>query len=1321
MNVRRILGTAICGLFLTTSWLFPATANAATWTVRTTADDGGTAACPNDGCPTLRDALNTAASGDTISLAPVRGVITLTDGSELSTGKSLTIFGPGPTLLTIQSATTQSAATSRVFEFTAGTVSLYGVNISHGNGTGGKSDAWDGGGILVDPAATLNLSNCSVDNNLANGNGGSGTGGGGIYNFGTLNLLDTEVSNNTADAGTNSLGFGGGIYSQGNLTVTGSQLIGNSAQLGGGGLDCGSGSATITGTSFSSNVVGNGTGGGVLNSDSSGLTLTNSSLNQNTAVKGGGIYNSGDVTVSGSAIYQNGGSDGSGIYNDNNGTATLINSTLSKNSASSSGNGGGIYNQNTCTAVNVTISGNSLSSGAGGGIYNDPEFTGALNLINTIAVGNTATTDPDVSGTFDQSGTVGNNLIGTVGDATGFSTTHHDITGVTETAVFGSSTLMTNSGPTAAIAPSPAGPAINAGNNAVTGSPYFLTTDQRGCLRVYGGQIDIGSYEFGATAPPTITKIYPVTLELPSSAGPLNFTLADAVEPVGSLTVTAASSDAAVVPIANIALGGSGANQTVTLTPANAGYSAITLTVTDPSTGLTASTIFTIDAFYVSNVAIDNVSVTAGASGSSVVSFLVTSNQPLWSPISVAYATSNGTAIAGTNYTANSGTLTIPVGSTSASIPVTVLGTAASASPVSFTVTLSDPVNSAIAIGTGTCTITYDVPPSAVSITPSPLSSHAYQPELITTTCDSASGNAALASVALCVGGLSSPASSLYLKYLPAANLFYACNSSGTYTGGFAPGSANTIATSLGLLNCAATTVSKNGNQLAVTWSITPYESLVGTQNDYLIASDIHGLSSGWQKLGAWTIAHSLPAVVGLTPGSTTSQVGVQENLTTTFSDTDGNVAFNGAAMVVGPLTGSTNSLAVKYVRSTNLLYLADANNVLQGGFTPGTDNAITTTQGTLNCKTTTVTQSGNQMVITWAISPSGAVTGAQPVNLIVSDGYGQNSGWVQAGTWTVADSTPQALAVMPTPLTSPAGVEQILTTTFANPGGTNYLSSVAVVIGSLTSPTNSIALKYVPGTNLLYLADSNNTLQGGFAPGSSNTITTSQGTLDCTNTTVTTSGDQITVNWAIVPSTADLGTNAVNLIASDPFGQNSGWQDLGTWTIDATAPVSLTPAPLTSPVGQAETLTATYGTDTAAANLGSVALCVGPVASPATSLFAKYVPATNLLYLCNATGTYVGGFAPGTNQTITTNLGVLNCAATTMTRTNNEITVAWNITPAASLVGAQPLALVAGDIYGNNSGWIGFPDWTITSVQTSSLGSGQNLGQPVKPSAHSS
>ena len=77
--------------------------------------------------------------------------------------------------------------------------------------------------------------------------------------------------------------------------------------------------------------------------------------------------------------------------------------------------------------------------------------------------------------------------------------------------------------------------------------------------------------------------------------------------------------------------------------------------------------------------------------------------------VTVAYATQDGTAVAGSDYTAASGTLQFDPGMTSHTIRVAVLNDTAVEPTETFAVELSDPVRATLADGTGVGTITDDV------------------------------------------------------------------------------------------------------------------------------------------------------------------------------------------------------------------------------------------------------------------------------------------------------------------------------------------------------------------------------------------------------------------------------------------------------------------------------------------------------------------------------------------------------------------------------------------------------------------------------------
>ncbi|HYM34020.1 MAG TPA: Ig-like domain-containing protein [Steroidobacteraceae bacterium] len=99
-----------------------------------------------------------------------------------------------------------------------------------------------------------------------------------------------------------------------------------------------------------------------------------------------------------------------------------------------------------------------------------------------------------------------------------------------------------------------------------------------------------GSSSQAQNEPPVISSTAAVTVD-EDTVVPLSFTVNDRETSLTSLTVTANSSDATIVPAANIVLGGSGANRTVTVTPLPdvVGTTTITVTVTDGG-GLAAST-----------------------------------------------------------------------------------------------------------------------------------------------------------------------------------------------------------------------------------------------------------------------------------------------------------------------------------------------------------------------------------------------------------------------------------------------------------------------------------------------------------------------------------------------------------------------------------------------------------------------------------------------------------------------------------------------------------------------------------------------------------
>jgi hypothetical protein len=82
-----------------------------------------------------------------------------------------------------------------------------------------------------------------------------------------------------------------------------------------------------------------------------------------------------------------------------------------------------------------------------------------------------------------------------------------------------------------------------------------------------------------------------------------------------------------------------------------------------------------------------------GDVGETTLNVTVTLDVPAPMPVSVHYATANGDAMAGSDYLATSGSLFIPVGSSSGTIPLKIIGDVLKESNERFSVNFSDPVN----------------------------------------------------------------------------------------------------------------------------------------------------------------------------------------------------------------------------------------------------------------------------------------------------------------------------------------------------------------------------------------------------------------------------------------------------------------------------------------------------------------------------------------------------------------------------------------------------------------------------------------------------
>jgi CSLREA domain-containing protein len=534
-----------------------------------------------------------------------------------------------------------------------------------------------GGGLYIEGAAKVHLSDVIFDSN-------TGENGGGIYaNFssvgGSLELDHVILHANTTTAG--GVGAGGGVFahlpsSLSQFVIQDSQVFSNTADGTGGGLYV-DGNSTAQWSIQRSQIYSNtaASGGGIGNFVP--LTLSDSSLHDNHATFDGGAMEAyAPFSISRTTLDANSaGRFGGGIFNLQTSAmptpapspaptpnfAYVVQSTLSGNSAQY---GGGIYHDgfivpySLLTLLNSTVSGNTVfrrvgatGTADGGGIY---IYGGQAQLLNTTIASNRVqlrfpSTYSGIGGGLyitagamftAQNSLIANNTRGnginlnvlddgyTNGTVTGelaynliTTTNNFFITGPQGGNIVGQDPLLgplqNNGGPTSTHALLPGSPAIDAGPPAGAtddlGNP--LTIDQRGFPRPYpaGGRFDMGAFE---------------------------------LQPI---------------------------------------------------------------------LSIDDVMVTQSNSGTTSAVFTVSLSMASTQSITVNYATADGTGTTGGDYQAATGTLTFNPGETSKTITVSVNGDAAFDPTETFFVNLSNAGNTAIAKSQGTGTIVNNNPPPTPS------------------------------------------------------------------------------------------------------------------------------------------------------------------------------------------------------------------------------------------------------------------------------------------------------------------------------------------------------------------------------------------------------------------------------------------------------------------------------------------------------------------------------------------------------------------------------------------------------------------------------
>jgi len=561
-------------------------------------------------------------------------------------------------------STGSSASDSAIYLVTS-TTNIYNSSFSS-NATNGA------GGAIYSASSQLSIDNSQFNNNT------SGDHGGAIYHplFGLLKVSNSSFDGNRVTSATRS---GGAIWLSGGIIIDTS--ITNNTAADGGGIYLGSSfgktilkRVTLTGNQATRD------GGGVHLNRVTDTIISDSTISGNSAVGyGGGLVlrrgnSNNPIPVLHTEISGNSAAYGGGLFTGSDGIQ-LANLTISGNNASVDGGGlyHGAYTTHVVQLTHVTLTANTAPTSMGGNITN---AAGIMQLNNTLIANaggglNCTGTITSLGYNMDSSNTCGLS-------STGDQTSTNPLIGA----------LTNNGGTTKTHALLTGSPAIDADDTGLCASSNGL--DQRYFYRG-DSACDIGAYEAGSVRAQSGTLAFSMaSLNVNETAGTATVTISRTGGNEGDvsiwyedmLTGTARSSNNDYTTIARAELqwmDGDAADKTFNITVRdNSGadgnktinLALDTFTGGGATVGSQNTTTVTIvdDESSPGEVTFDAAIYAVAENGASIN---ITVNRLNGNaPVSIDYSTSDDTAIAGTNYTANNGTLNFAAGQTSKALQI---------------------------------------------------------------------------------------------------------------------------------------------------------------------------------------------------------------------------------------------------------------------------------------------------------------------------------------------------------------------------------------------------------------------------------------------------------------------------------------------------------------------------------------------------------------------------------------------------------------------------------------------------------------------------
>lgn len=262
--------------------------------------------------------------------------------------------------------------------------------------------------------------------------------------------------------------------------------------------------------------------------------------------------------------------------------------------------------------------------------------------------------------------------------------------------------------------------------------------------------------------------------------------------------------------------------------------------------------------------------------------------------------------------------------------------------------------------------------------------------------------------------------------------------------------------------------------------------------------------------------------------------------------------------------------------------------------------------------------------------------------------------------------AAPALGSVSPSALSTPPDSVQTLAAPYSDQNGVSDLRTVMLLVNDSVTGSNGLYAAYSLYSNKIYLrkADNSDWLPG-VALGTDTVLDNGYAKVYPARTTVTRSGNTLTVRWAASMSERSSGrAQNVYLQAEDKSGRLADWQQRGTWTVNRPASagnVAGVGAVVTPEV--TASITSTYSDPDGWSNIASAQVLVNTSLTGAGSVWLRYDAPKNQLYLRSGDNTtWLGPVTPGISGVLDNGRVALLAGQSRVSSTGDNLTVKWGL-----------------------------------------------------------